>query len=81
MANLTIRNFDDGLKSLLRQQAARHGCSMEQEVRNILSQAIHPTVTGSDFAKRINERFARLKVNDLPIPTRRVARLPSLSKG
>ena len=33
MASLTIRNLDDELKALLRLQAARHGCSMEQEAR------------------------------------------------
>ncbi len=40
MATLTVRNLDDDLKSTLRVQAARHGQSMEEEVRSILRQAL-----------------------------------------
>ena len=61
MANLTIRNFDDELKSLLRQQAARHGCSMEQEAREILRRAVQTQPTSTGFAQRIHRRFAGLK--------------------
>jgi antitoxin FitA len=44
MATLTIRNIDEDLKTSLRVQAARHGQSMEEEVRCILRQAIeNPT--------------------------------------
>lgn len=75
MATLTIRNLDDELKSLLRQRAARHGCSMEQEARNILSRAVQPQLAGTDFALKIHKRFASLKVEELPIPRRRAARL------
>jgi plasmid stability protein len=42
MASLTIRNFDNNLKAQLRQQAARHGRSMEAEARSILSQTLNP---------------------------------------
>ncbi len=81
MANLTIRNLDDELKSLLRQQAARHGCSMEQEARDILHRAVQAQAAGPDFAQRIHQRFAGLKVDTLPIPKRRAARLPPAPKG
>jgi plasmid stability protein len=80
MANLTIRNFDDELKSLLRQQAARHGCSMEQEARNILRRAVQTESAGPGFAKRIHQRFAGLKADDLPVPKRRAARLSPTPK-
>ena len=40
MATLTVRNLDDSLKLELRVQAARHGRSMEEEVRVILRAAI-----------------------------------------
>lgn len=76
MASLTIRNFDDELKSLLRQQAARHGCSMEQEARDILRQAVSLRPPGAGFAERIHQRFKGLNAADLPIPKRRAARLP-----
>jgi phosphopantothenoylcysteine decarboxylase / phosphopantothenate---cysteine ligase len=39
MASLTVRQLDDRLKRLLRLRAARHGRSMEDEVRVILRQA------------------------------------------
>jgi plasmid stability protein len=81
MANLTIRNFDDELKSLLRQQAARHGCSMEQEARDILRRAVQTPPTGAGFAQGIQRRFAGLKAEDLPIPKRRAARLSPVPKA
>jgi plasmid stability protein len=76
MSSLTIRNLDESLKSRLRQQAARHGCSMEQEARDILRRAVEVPPLGADFATKIHERFAKLNVDDLPIPKRRAARIP-----
>jgi plasmid stability protein len=75
MSTLTIRNLDDETKTLLRTQAARHGCSMEQEVREILRRAVQPPLAGGDFARRIQQRFAGLEAEDLAIPERRPARL------
>jgi len=43
MASLTVRQLDDKLKKLLRLRAARHGRSMEDEVRVILKQAAEET--------------------------------------
>lgn len=80
MANLTIRNIDDELKTQLRMQAARHGCSMEQEVRDILRQAVQPPVAGAGFAQKIQQRFAGLKADELPIPRRRAARLTPMPR-
>ena len=39
MANLTIRKIDPAVKERLRVRAARHGRSMEEEARRILSEA------------------------------------------
>lgn len=39
MASLTVRQLDDKLKKLLRLRAARHGRSMEDEIRTILRSA------------------------------------------
>lgn len=80
MPSLTIRNLDESLKSRLRQQAARHGCSMEQEVRTILLRAVEGSATGADFARKIHDRFSRLGADDLPIPKRRTARLSAAPK-
>lgn len=81
MASLTIRNFDDQLKTLLRLQAVRHGCSMEQEARDILRQAVQVQPAGVSFAQKIGQRFAGLEADELPIPKRRAARLPVLPKN
>ena len=47
MATLTIRNIDDETKRLLRQRAAHHERSMEEEVRQILRSAVRPGPAGS----------------------------------
>ena len=39
-ANLTIRKLDPAVKERLRVRAARHGRSMEEEVRRILSETL-----------------------------------------
>ena len=68
MSSITIRNLDDELKASLRLRAARHGLSMEQEVRNILQSTLaaeaSPT-SGLAFAMRIHQRFKGL-VTDQP---------------
>ncbi|MDP2828625.1 MAG: plasmid stabilization protein [Sulfuricellaceae bacterium] len=76
MASITIRNLDDRLKATLRQQAALHGCSMEEEVRQILRRTVMPVQSDSSFAQRIHQRFSQLDVDDLPIPGRQAVRLP-----
>jgi plasmid stability protein len=45
MPTLTIRNIDETTKRLLRQRAARHDRSMEEEVRQILHSAVRPSAT------------------------------------
>lgn len=80
MASLTIRNFDDQLKTLLRMQAVRHGCSMEQEARDILRRAVEVQPSGVGFAENISRRFKALEADELPIPARRAARLTVLSE-
>lgn len=80
MASLTIRNLDEQLKTLLRLQAARHGCSMEQEAREILRRAVQRQASEIGFAQKISQRFAGLDAGNLPIPKRRAARLPITPK-
>jgi plasmid stability protein len=83
MSSITIRNLDDQLKASLRLRAARHGLSMEQEVRNILQSALSaeasPT-SGLDFAMRIHQRFQGLNADAVPEVVRTAARpVPDLS--
>jgi plasmid stability protein len=76
MAAITIRNIDDEVKNRLRLQAAQHGCSMEQEVRDILSHAVLPKRSQPAFAQRIQKHFASLELDALPIPERQLVRTP-----
>ncbi|MBB6308010.1 FitA-like ribbon-helix-helix domain-containing protein [Xanthobacter tagetidis] len=40
MASITIRNLDEETKRRLKQQAARHNRSMEEEARQLLRKAV-----------------------------------------
>lgn len=40
MAQLIVRNLEEGVKLRLRRRAARHGRSMEEEARDILRNAV-----------------------------------------
>jgi plasmid stability protein len=40
MASLKVRKIDDGVYERLRIRAARHGLSLEEEVRRILERAV-----------------------------------------
>ena len=81
MAALTIRNIDEEVKNRLRLQAAQHGCSMEQEVRDILLRAVAPKWNQASFAQKIQKQFCNLNVEDLPIPERKMARTPPEVSG
>ncbi len=77
MGSITVRNLDEGVKAGLRLRAARHGWSMEQEVRHILQQTL--AAEGGEplsFAERVRRRFQGLDASDLPIPARQPARTP-----
>ena len=54
MADLSIRNLDDGVRESLRLRAAAHGRSMEAEVRAILTEAVRP---GSSWLQTWRDRF------------------------
>ena len=77
MATLTIRNLDAALKERLRVRAARHGHSMEAEVRDILQDTLsEPERPAVDLYQRIRTRFAPLGGVDLDMPPREPARDP-----
>jgi antitoxin FitA len=48
MAQLVVRKVDDDVKERLRQRAARHGHSMEEEVRTILREAVMEDAPAED---------------------------------
>lgn len=56
MGQVIVRNLDDQVVATLKRKAELHGCSLEQELRNILSAAA--TLTKEErfaIAKRISE--------------------------
>jgi plasmid stability protein len=57
VAQILIRQLDDGLKAKLQRRAREHGRSTEEEVREILRNAVRdqdraPTALGSRIAAR-----------------------------
>lgn len=59
MAQLVVRNLEEGLKARLRRRANQHGHSMEQEVRDILRNAVKAEGrTTMALGSRIRSRFA-----------------------
>ena len=61
MANMTIRNLDDGVKTELRKRAAGNGRSMEEEVRLILRDAVgQEAVPAKGLGTAIHELFKPL---------------------
>ena len=67
MPTLTIRNVDASLKERLRVRAARHGHSMEAELRTILLEALrHDEDSAPNLAEVIHRRFAPFGGVELP---------------
>jgi phosphopantothenoylcysteine decarboxylase / phosphopantothenate---cysteine ligase len=72
MGSLTVRQLDDKLKTLLRLRAARHGRSMEDEVRVILKDA------AEEGGRELLERFeppaqpSRQPARAVPVDSKRI---------
>ena len=61
MPSITVRNLDEDLKQRLKEQAAKHGCSMEEEVRRILADALpHRKAPPEAMGTAIHELFRPL---------------------
>ena len=76
MANITIRNLDDDVKTRLRKRAAGHGRSMKEEVRVILREAVDRKAGPANLAIAIRARFASFGGVELEIPPREPMREP-----
>ncbi len=76
MASITIRNLDDDVKTRLRVRAAENGRSMEEEVRQILREAVGRKPDSRNLASLIRARFGPLGGVDLELPPREPAREP-----
>jgi antitoxin FitA len=78
MASVTIRNLDPRLKERLRLRAARHGRSMEEELRVILRITLEaePAVQ-PPLSKKIRRRFRAIGGGvELVLPSRDAPREP-----
>ena len=69
MATLTIRGLDPQTHARLRVEAARHGRSMEAEVRAILRERLAGGPAERGLGTKIHSRFAALD-GELEIPDR-----------
>ena len=77
MAMLTVRNLDEQLKLKLRLKAATDGCSMEEEVRRILRDALSPAVAATGIGSRLQQRIQRMTGGvEAELPTRSIPRPP-----
>ncbi len=79
MASITVRNLDERLKQRLLVRAAENGRSMEQEVREILKEALGPEpkpMTGKEWYDSIRALVEPLGGVELEIPPRTPMRPP-----
>ena len=77
MATMTIRNLDDDLKMQLRVRAARHGQSMEEEVRSILRNAVKTEpLSGQSLVDSIRAMVEPYGGIELELPPREPQRDP-----
>jgi plasmid stability protein len=69
MAQFTVRNIEDDIKVRLKRRAARHGTSMEAEVRQILRNAVKDDEgrASPGLGSRTAARFKRTGLDD-PLP-------------
>jgi plasmid stability protein len=80
MAAVSIRDLDDAVRERLRVRAARHGRSMEAEIRAILTAAVTDVEPRQELFTTLLDRFAELGGVELELPARatpaRAAELP-----
>lgn len=65
MAQFTVRDLEDDVKARLKRRAALHECSMEEEVRQILRNAVREqNQPATRLGSRIAARFALAGLTD-----------------
>ncbi|MGH4019901.1 MAG: FitA-like ribbon-helix-helix domain-containing protein [Pseudonocardiaceae bacterium] len=70
MAAVSIRNLDEEVKQRLRLRAARHGRSMESEIRAILVEAVSEPKGSEGLFTTILDRFGAIGGVELEVPPR-----------
>ncbi len=64
MAQLVVRNIDESVKAQLQRRAAGHGRSMEEEVREILREAVRKTNPELGLGSRFAAIFSEAGLSD-----------------
>lgn len=67
---VSIRNLDDRVKERIRLRAARHGRSMEAEMRAILTEAVSEPGEDTGLVPALMDWFGELGGVELDIPAR-----------
>jgi plasmid stability protein len=70
VAAISIRNLDDEIRDRLRVRAARHGRSMEAEIRAILARAVSEPDHPEGLFLTLIDRFATVGGVELDLPPR-----------
>ena len=69
MAQFVVRNIENSVKAGLQRRARRNGRSMEEEVRDILREAVNdePEVSRGGLGTRISSLFSKIGLqSDIP---------------
>jgi len=70
LASISVRNLDDDVKERLRIRAARHGRSMEAEIRVILVEAVREAGDADGLFHQMLDRFGEAGGVELDLPPR-----------
>lgn len=70
MAAASVRDLDEVVRERLRVRAARHGRSMEAEIRAILTEAVTTDEDSRGLAQTLLSRFGELGGVELELPAR-----------
>jgi len=70
VAAISIRDLDDEVKHRLRIRAARHGRSMEAEIRAILREAVAEPTRSEGLFTTLLDRFAAIGGVEVDLPAR-----------
>lgn len=78
MTTITVRKLNPEVHDQIRIHAAKHGRSVEAEVRSILATYVRQHQSSpKDIAKRIHQRFAKIgHADDLSLPKRQAVADP-----
>jgi len=83
MTTLTLHNIDDKINACLQINAAKHNCTIEDEINRILKRALLPDKTQKKLGSRLHQQIIALTNGvELELPKRSQPRLaPDFSEN